>query len=90
MISGVNPDREAVVADMKPDIFLDVTGMNCPLPVLKTKKALEGLQSGQLLEVRATDRGSITDISALMTRAGHELLEMKDRGEIILFFIRKK
>ncbi|TAN40214.1 MAG: sulfurtransferase TusA family protein [Nitrospirae bacterium] len=78
------------MTDMKPDMVLDATGMNCPLPVLKTKKALEGLKPGQFLLVRATDRGSMTDIPALLTRLGHGLLEVRDQGDLILFYIVKK
>ncbi len=75
---------------MKADVVLDTKGMNCPMPVLKTKKAIDGLQSGQVLEVLATDKGSISDIPALLKRLGHELLETKEEGGIIEFYIKKK
>ncbi len=75
---------------MKADVVLDTKGMNCPMPVLKTKKAIDGLQSGQVLEVLATDKGSISDIPALLKRLGHELLDTKEDGGIIEFYIKKK
>lgn len=78
------------MSDINPDAVLDTEGMNCPLPVIKTKKALEGLKSGQVLEVRVTDRGSITDIPLLLSRLGYELPEIRDKGEVIEFYIRKK
>ncbi len=75
---------------IKPDVVLDTKGMNCPMPVLKTKKAIDGLQSGQVLEVISTDKGSISDIPALLKRLGHELLETKEDGGVIEFYIKKK
>ncbi len=75
---------------MKADAVLDTKGMNCPMPVLKTKKAIDGLQSGQVLEVISTDQGSKSDIPALLKRLGHELLETKEEGGAIEFFIKKK
>jgi TusA-related sulfurtransferase len=81
---------EGSVSDIYPDAVLDTKGMYCPLPAIKTKKALEGLMSGQILEVIATDRGSITDINLLLSGLGYELPEMRDKGEVIEFYIRKK
>lgn len=75
---------------MKADVVLDTKGMNCPMPVLKTKKAIDGLQSGQVLEVVATDQGSKSDIPALLKRLGHELLDTKEEGGVIEFYIKKK
>ncbi len=75
---------------MKADFVLDTKGMNCPMPVLKTKKAIDGLQSGQVLEVVATDQGSKSDIPALLKRLGHELLDTKEEGGVIEFYIKKK
>ncbi len=69
---------------------LDTSGLNCPLPVLKTKKALEDMQSGEILEVIATDPGSKADIPAFCQRTGNELVKMVEEGDRILFYIRKK
>lgn len=75
---------------IKADSVLDAKGMNCPMPVLKTKKALDGIQSGQILEVISTDAGAKSDIPALLQRLGHELLETKEEGGVIEFYIKKK
>jgi tRNA 2-thiouridine synthesizing protein A len=76
------------MADIKADVVLDTKGMNCPMPVLKTKKAIDTLQSGQVLEVISTDAGSKSDIPALLKRLG--LLETKEEGNVIEFYIKKK
>ncbi len=75
---------------VKADSVLDTKGMNCPMPVLKTKKAIDAIQSGQVLEVLSTDQGSKSDIPALLKRLGHELLETNEEGGVIKFFIKKK
>jgi tRNA 2-thiouridine synthesizing protein A len=78
------------MGDVKADVVLDTKGMNCPMPVLKTKKAIDGLQSGQILEVIATDPGSKSDIPALLRRLGHELVQTKEEAGVIEFYIKKK
>lgn len=78
------------MSDIKADVVLDTKGMNCPMPVLKTKKAIDGLQSGQILELISTDAGSKSDIPALLKRLGHELVEVKESGGVFEFYIRKK
>ena len=78
------------MATITPDKVLDTSGLNCPLPVLKTKKAMEGLQSGQILQVISTDPGSKADIPAFCNRTGHQLLETIEEGGKIIFFIKKK
>jgi tRNA 2-thiouridine synthesizing protein A len=76
--------------EIKADQVLDAKGLNCPMPVLKTKKALDGIQTGEVLEVVATDPGSKSDIPALLKRLGHELVDTREEGGAISFFIRKK
>ncbi|MBI5641655.1 MAG: sulfurtransferase TusA family protein [Nitrospirae bacterium] len=78
------------MGDIKADVVLDTKGMNCPMPVLKTKKAIDSLQAGQILEVISTDAGSKSDIPALLKRLGHELVETREDGGVIEFYIRKK
>jgi tRNA 2-thiouridine synthesizing protein A len=78
------------MSDIKPDVVLDTKGLNCPMPVLKTKKAIDTLTSGQILEVISTDAGSKSDIPALLKRLGHELVEIKEDGGVIEFYIKKK
>ncbi len=72
------------------DQELDCSGMSCPMPILKTKKAVDGLQSGQVLKMIATDPGSIPDINAWTAKTGHELLGHEEQGDKKIFYIKKK
>ena len=72
------------------DKELDCRGMNCPLPILKTKKAIEELDAGQVLKMIATDPGSVNDIAAWTRRTGHELMESEQNGGEYTYFLRKK
>ena len=68
---------------------LDARGLNCPLPILRAKKALNGLQQGEILSVRATDPGSVKDFDAFCKQTGNELVSsVQDSGEYV-FQIRK-
>lgn len=78
------------MSTVKSDKILDAKGLSCPMPVIKTKKALETVESGQILEVIATDPASKTDIPALLGRLGHDLIEIREEGGEIHYFIRKK
>lgn len=78
------------MGDSRADKVLDARGLSCPMPVIKTKKALEGVESGQTLEVIATDPASKTDIPALLGRLGHELLEVREESGEIHYLIGKK
>ncbi len=71
------------------DQTLNAEGLNCPLPIIKAKKALKGMQAGQVLEVRSTDPGSIADFAAFCTQTGNELLSSNTEGNIYLFDIKK-
>lgn len=74
---------------IKADLVIDAKGLVCPMPVLKTKKALDGISPGQILEVIASDVASKADITALLNRLGHELIEIREGDGIISFLIRK-
>lgn len=75
---------------LTPDRELDTRGLNCPLPILRTKKALNELGSGQVLKVLATDPGSVRDFQAFCKQTGHALLRStEERGEF-LFVLQKK
>ncbi len=74
---------------MKADVILDVKGLTCPMPVLKTKKAIDVMDSGQTLEVIATDPASRADIPAFLDRLGHELVEADEEEGIFSFLIKK-
>jgi len=73
-----------------PDELADLKGLSCPMPILKTKKALQGMESGKILQIDLTDVGSKADIPAMLKKSGDELLEMTEEGNVITFFIKKK
>jgi TusA-related sulfurtransferase len=68
---------------------LDCKGLNCPLPVIKTKKAIEQLSIGQVLQMIATDPGSKSDMVAWSKSTGHELVETREEPGVFTFFVRK-
>jgi len=72
------------------DKELDARGLNCPLPILRTKKALTDLQSGQVLKVLATDPGSVKDFQTFARQTGHQLLSHEEANREFTFFIMKK
>ena len=72
------------------DKKLDARGLNCPLPILRTKKALTDLQSGQVLKVLATDPGSVKDFQSFARQTGHELLSHDATTREFTFFMKKK
>jgi len=69
---------------------LDARGLNCPLPILKTKKALAEMTSGQVLRVRATDPGSVRDFQAFAKQTGNELLAQSESNKEFLFYMKRK
>jgi len=69
---------------------LDVRGLSCPLPILRAKKALTDLESGQVLKVVATDRGSVKDFQAFCKQTGNALLSHAETGAEFIFFLQKK
>jgi tRNA 2-thiouridine synthesizing protein A len=68
---------------------LDATGLTCPLPVLRTRKALAGLAVGSLLEVRATDPAAVKDMAAFCEATGHALVESSAADGVYRFLLRK-
>ena len=72
------------------DKELDTRGLNCPLPILRAKKALAELQSGQVLKVVATDPGAVKDFQAFSRQTGHQLLSHSEERKEFTFFMRKK
>jgi len=72
------------------DQTLDAKGLNCPLPILRAKKALKGMPSGQVLEVQATDPGSVADFAAFCSHTGNELLSSSSEGDIYRFEIKRR
>ncbi|MFS0863922.1 sulfurtransferase TusA family protein [Fredinandcohnia sp. 179-A 10B2 NHS] len=74
---------------MKVDKVLDAKGLACPMPIVKTKKAIDGLEAGQILEVLATDKGAKNDLNAWAASTGHELVETKEENDVLYFYIKK-
>ena len=72
------------------DRELDARGLSCPLPILKTKKTLNELNSGQVLKVVATDPGSVKDMQAFSNQTGHPLLSSTEENRAFVFFLQKK
>ena len=75
---------------MQIDQEIDTRGMNCPLPILKAKKALAGMESGQLLRVVATDSGSVRDFQAFARQTGNELVEQQTVGTEFIHVLRRR
>nr|VFJ88798.1 MAG: tRNA 2-thiouridine synthesizing protein A [Candidatus Kentron sp. LFY]VFJ89303.1 MAG: tRNA 2-thiouridine synthesizing protein A [Candidatus Kentron sp. LFY]VFK21835.1 MAG: tRNA 2-thiouridine synthesizing protein A [Candidatus Kentron sp. LFY] len=71
------------------DQELDASGLNCPLPILRAKKTLNGMESGQVLKIIATDPGSVKDFEAFSTQTGNKLLESSEEGGKYIFFLCK-
>jgi TusA-related sulfurtransferase len=69
---------------------VDARGLNCPLPILKAKKALAGLQGGELLKVLCTDPGSVRDFEAFTRQTGHALVEQSAQGGEFVHVLRKR
>ena len=69
---------------------IDTRGMNCPLPILKAKKTLADMASGEVLKVLATDPGSVRDFQAFARQTGNELLEQSKSGDEFVHFLRRK
>jgi tRNA 2-thiouridine synthesizing protein A len=71
------------------DQEFDASGLACPMPIVKTKKALSGMDSGQVLRVIATDPGSVCDIAAFAEETGNPLLSSSEEEGKFIFFLRK-
>lgn len=74
---------------MKADVQLDAKGLACPMPIIKTKKAMTNLEEGQVLEVQATDKGSRADLAAWAQSTGHQYIGTVEKEDILYHYIRK-
>lgn len=72
------------------DKELDARGLNCPLPILRTKKALTDMGSGQVLKILATDPGAVKDFQAFSKQTGNTLLASANTEDVFVFFMKKK
>ena len=75
---------------MEIDKEIDTRGLNCPLPILKAKKALAEMTSGQLLKVVSTDTGSLRDFQAFAKQTGNELVEQQTQGSEFIHVLRRR
>ncbi|WP_102027652.1 sulfurtransferase TusA family protein [Salirhabdus sp. Marseille-P4669] len=73
---------------MKATKVLDAKGLACPMPIVRTKKAMDELSTGDVLEIHATDKGAKSDLTAWAKSGGHELLDMEE-GDVLKFWIKK-
>lgn len=74
---------------MSVDKFLDAKGLACPMPIVKTKKAMNEIITGQVLEIHTTDKGAINDLSAWAKSGGHELIRHEEEDNVQKFWIKK-
>lgn len=74
---------------IKADVQLDAKGLACPMPIVKTKKAMQGLEDGQVLEVIATDKGSKADLAAWAKTVGHQYIGTTEESDVLYHYIRK-
>ena len=79
-----------MIDDIIPDETLDCRGLSCPMPILKTKKALSNIRSGQILEILGTDPGTKNDLPSFAKRSGHEYLGEKEDDGFVRFYIKAK
>ena len=75
---------------MNIDVEIDTRGLNCPLPILKAKKALAAMQSGQVLKVVSTDTGSVRDFAAFAKQTGNELLSQSTEGSDFVHILKRR
>jgi tRNA 2-thiouridine synthesizing protein A len=69
---------------------VDAIGMNCPLPILRTKKTLATMQSGEVLKIKATDAGAAHDFPAFAKQTGNELIASTTEGEVLVFYMKRR
>ena len=68
---------------------LDAKGLACPMPIVRTKKAIDTINSGEVLEVLATDKGALNDFTAWSKAGGHTIVEQKEEAGVLYFYIQK-
>ncbi|QOR67664.1 sulfurtransferase TusA family protein [Cytobacillus suaedae] len=74
---------------MNSNNFLDAKGLACPMPIVKTKKAMSDMEAGQVLEIHTTDKGALNDLTAWAKSCGHELLKHEENDNVLKFWIKK-
>ncbi len=82
--------RVPTMTEIQEDRLLDCSGLSCPLPILKTKKTMDGMEGGEVLKMISTDPGSLNDVNAWTSRTSNPLLDATEDDGDYIFFIRKK
>ena len=72
------------------DVEVDARGLNCPLPILRAKKALADMQSGQILKISATDSGAAQDFPAFAKQTGNQLIASEQQGDAFVFYLVRR
>jgi tRNA 2-thiouridine synthesizing protein A len=78
------------MVDYHPDLFVDARGLNCPMPIVRTAQAMKALHAGAIVEVTATDPGSVRDFAAWSRTTGHVLLDSSTDGSLFRFVLQHK
>ncbi len=74
---------------MKADVIVDAKGLSCPMPIVRAKKAMDQLESGQVMKLETTDQGSVRDFQSWVKQTNHELLNHFEEGGIYTFYVKK-
>lgn len=74
---------------MQADLVVDAKGLSCPMPIVKAKKSIDTLTSGQVMQLNTTDKGSIHDFQAWVKQTGNELVHMDEENGVYRFFVKK-
>ena len=86
-INGQTTQKE--IQHMNITKTLDAKGLACPMPIVRTKKAMDTINSGEVLEVLVTDKGALNDFTAWSKAGGHTILEQKEEAGVLYFYIQK-
>jgi tRNA 2-thiouridine synthesizing protein A len=87
---GAVTNTEKEMSQVNVDMELDCRGMACPIPILKTKKAIDSMGSGQVLKMISTDPGSVNDVNAWSRRTGNPLVDSDQSDSEYTFYLQKK
>ncbi|MDA8352418.1 MAG: sulfurtransferase TusA family protein [Firmicutes bacterium] len=74
---------------MKADLVIDAKGLSCPMPIVRAKKGIDGLESGQIMKLESTDKGSLNDFRSWVKQTDHELLDVQEEGGVYTFYVKK-
>lgn len=75
---------------MKADVVVDAKGLSCPMPIVRAKKAMDQLESGEIMKLETTDNGSVSDFQSWVKQTKHELLDHSEVDGIYTFYVKKR